>query len=165
MNLNDVHRGITKNKRRKRVGRGPGSGHGKTSGRGHKGQHSRAGFGMHATFEGGQMPLVRRIPKRGFNNPYAPTVMIVNISDLQEQFQDGDTVNPDTLRERHLAKGRYDVLKVLGDGELTKKLTVVAHRFSGSAREKIEKAGGEIVELPGKKSVVKNKQGTSGKQA
>ncbi len=158
MNLNDVHRGIKKYKKRRRVGRGPGSGHGKTSGRGHKGQRSRAGWSVHPAFEGGQMPLARRIPKRGFNNRWAKTVAIVNVSDLQEAFENGEEVTPQTLKERNLAKGVYDVLKVLGDGELTKKLKVSAHRFSGSAAEKIKQAGGETVILPGPKPVVKNKQ-------
>lgn len=157
MNIDDVNRGITKNKKRKRVGRGPGSGHGKTCGRGHKGQRSRAGFSMHPTFEGGQMPLVRRIPKRGFNNRWALSVGIVNISDLDVAFADGDEVTLETLQDRNLAKGRFDVLKVLGDGQLTKKLKVSAHRFSQSAKQKIEAVGGEIVVLPGKAPVVKNK--------
>jgi large subunit ribosomal protein L15 len=158
MNLNDVHRGITKHKKRKRVGRGPGSGHGKTCGRGHKGQGSRAGYSVHPTFEGGQMPLVRRIPKRGFNNRWAPVVTIVNLADLERCFEAGDEVNGETLKAKNLAKGGYDILKVLGNGELTKSLKVTAHRFSRSASEKIEKAGGQAVDLPGKKPVVKNKQ-------
>lgn len=162
MMLNDVHRGITKFKKRKRVGRGPGSGHGKTCGRGHKGQKSRAGYSRKASFQGGAMPLVRRVPKRGFNNQFALTVKAVNVSDLEKAFEDGSEVTPESLREHSLAKSRYDVLKVLGDGELTKKLKVTAHRFSKSAREKIEKAGGEVVELPGKAPVVKNKQRSSG---
>ncbi len=158
MNLNDVHRGIHKFKKRRRVGRGPGSGHGKTSGRGHKGQGQRAGFSRHATFEGGQMPLVRRIPKRGFNNKWADIVAIINVCDLDAAYNDGDEVTLENLKEKNLAKGSFDVLKVLGNGELTKKLKVSAHRFSKSAQEKIEKAGGETVALPGKKPVVKNKQ-------
>lgn len=161
MMLNDVHRGITKFKKRKRVGRGTGSGHGKTCGRGHKGQKSRAGYSRKASFQGGAMPLVRRVPKRGFNNQFALTVKTVNVSDLEKTFEDGSEVTPDSLRGHSLAKSRYDVLKVLGDGELTKKLKVTAHRFSKSAREKIEKAGGEVVELPGKAPVVKNKQRSS----
>jgi len=156
MNLNDVHRGIRKHKRRKRVGRGPGSGHGKTCGRGHKGQGSRAGFSLHPTFEGGQMPLVRRIPKRGFHNRWALVVATVNVGDLEGAFDDGAEVTPETLRTKNLAKCRYDVLKVLGDGTLTKKLTVSAHRFSKSALEKIRSSGGEAVVLPGKAPVVKN---------
>ena len=161
MNLCDINCGIQKNKKRKRVGRGPGSGHGKTCGRGHKGQGARAGFTVKPTFEGGQMPLVRRIPKRGFNNRWALKVVAVNVSDLDAVFETGAEVNPETLREKNLAKEKYDVLKILGDGELTKKLTVKAHRFSKSALEKIEKAGGEVVVLPGKKPVVKNKQKSS----
>lgn len=160
MNLNDIHRGIKKNKKRKRLGRGIGSGHGKTCGRGHKGQRSRAGNSVHPTFEGGQMPLVRRIPKRGFNNRWALSVVIVNIGQLEQSFEAGDTVTLETLQAKNLAKGRFDVLKVLGDGELTKKLNVSAHRFSKSAQEKIEKAGGQVVVLPGKAPVVKNKQKT-----
>ncbi|MBN2476677.1 MAG: 50S ribosomal protein L15 [Pirellulales bacterium] len=160
MNLNDVHRGITKHKRRKRLGRGTGSGHGKTCGRGHKGQRSRAGYSMRPSFEGGQMPLVRRIPKRGFNNRWALTVAVVNLGDLDKRFDDGAEVTPELLKEKNLAKGRHDVVKVLGDGELTKQLKISAHRFSRSAVEKIEKAGGEVVVLPAKAPVVKNKQGT-----
>ena len=161
MNLCDINSGIQKNKKRKRVGRGIGSGHGKTCGRGHKGQGARAGFSMKPTFEGGQMPLVRRIPKRGFNNQWALKVVAVNVSDLEAVFEAGAEINPETLREKNLAKEKYDVLKILGDGELTKKFTVKAHRFSKSALEKIEKAGGEVVVLPGKKPVVKNKQKSS----
>jgi len=158
MNLDDVNRGIHRRKRRKRVGRGTGSGRGKTCGRGHKGQGSRSGFSMHPTFEGGQMPLVRRVPKRGFHNRWADQVAIVNLADLEARFDDGDEVNPESLRAKNLAKGRYDLLKVLGNGRLTKKLKVSAHRFSRQAKEKIEQAGGEAVELPGKKPVPKNKQ-------
>jgi len=157
MNLNDVHRGIQKHKKRNRVGRGPGSGHGKTCGRGHKGQGSRAGFSLHPTFEGGQMPLVRRIPKRGFNNRWALSVAIVNVGDLEARFEADDVVDLDALRAKNLVKGRSDLVKILGDGPLTKKLTVSAHRFSRSAREKIEQAGGQVVVLPGKAPVVKNK--------
>ncbi len=145
MNLNDVHQGIRKHKKARRVGRGIGSGRGKTCGRGHKGQKSRAGWSASPVFQGGTMPLIRRVPKRGFNNRYALTVATVNVGDLQRVFQDGDEVTPETLRARSLAKGRFDVLKILGDGELTMKLKVSAHRFSQSAREKIEKAGGEAV--------------------
>ncbi len=158
MNLNDVHRGIKKNKRRRRIGRGIGSGHGKTAGKGHKGQRSRAGYSVHPTFEGGQMPLVRRIPKRGFNNRFALTVAIVNLEDLDKHFDDGAEVTPETLKGKNLAKGRYDLLKVLGNGDLTKKLKISAHRFSRSAIEKIEKAGGQTTVLPCKAPVVKNKQ-------
>jgi len=158
MNLNDVHRGINKFKKRKRVGRGTGSGHGKTCGRGHKGQGSRAGYSVHPTFEGGQMPLVRRIPKRGFHNRWAASVAIVNVADLEKKFESGAEVTPETLKAKNLAKGRYDLLKVLAKGELTKKLKVSAHLFSRSAVEKIEAAGGEVVTLPLKAAVLRNKQ-------
>lgn len=161
MNLQDVNIGIHKNKKRKRVGRGPGSGHGKTSSRGHKGQQSRAGFSQHPTFQGGAMPLVRRIPKRGFNNRFALKVGTVNVGDLEAAFEAGEEVTPETLREKDLAKYRYDVLKVLGDGEISKSLKISAHRFSKTAKEKIEKAGGSITELPTAAAVVKNKQGTA----
>ena len=161
MNLDDVHRGIKKNKKRKRIGRGPGSGTGKTAGRGHKGQKSRSGYSAHPIFQGGAMPLVRRVPKRGFNNKFALSVMAVNVSELERAFAAGDEVNPQTLREHSIAKKRYDVLKILGNGELNKKLNVSAHRFSQSAQEKIEKAGGTVTILPGKKGVVKNKMASA----
>lgn len=157
MNLNDVHRGIQKNKSRKRVGRGPGSGHGKTSTRGHKGQGSRSGYSSSPVFEGGQMPLVRRVPKRGFNNKWAELVASVNISLLEKHFQNGDEVTVEVIRSKGLVKGAFDQLKILGNGELTKNLKISAHKFSQSATEKIEKAGGQAVVLPGKKPVVKNK--------
>ena len=104
------------------------------------------------------MPLVRRVPKRGFNNQFALVVCTVNVSDLERAFEAGDEVNPDTLRQKSLAKSRWDLLKILGDGELTKKLRVCAHRFSQSAKEKIEKAGGETVVLPGKTPVAAKKK-------
>jgi large subunit ribosomal protein L15 len=163
MNLNDVNRGIQKHKKPKRVGRGIGSGHGKTSGRGHKGQGARAGWSRLSVFEGGQMPLVRRIPKRGFHNRFAVEVIIVNVSDLEKRFAAGEEVNPDTLRGKNLCRGQFDVLKVLGNGGLTKPLKVSAHRFSQSALEKIRQAGGEAVVLPGKAPVVKNKQKAKGR--
>ena len=102
--------------------------------------------------------MFRRIPKRGFTNKWALKVGTVNVSDLEERFEAGEEVTPEALREKDLAKYRYDVLKVLGDGEIKKSLKVSAHRFSKSAKEKIEKAGGECIVLPGKKPVVKNKQ-------
>lgn len=160
MKLHDVNEGITKFRRRKRLGRGTGSGLGKTSGRGHKGQHSRSGASQHITFQGGAMQMFRRIPKRGFNNKWALKIGEVNVGDLEKHFEVGEEVTPESLKTKHLAKYNYDVLKILGNGDLTKKLKISAHRFSKSAREKIEKAGGEIVELPGKKPVVKNKMKT-----
>ncbi len=158
MNLSDIHRGVTKHRGRKRLGRGIGSGHGKTAGRGHKGQWSRNGVSFLSIFQGGTMPLVRRIPKRGFNNRFAQAVLVVNVGDLNEAFKSGDNVTPEKLAAVNLAKGCYDELKVLGDGEVTKKLKISAHRFSASAKEKIEKAGGEAIVLPGKAPIVKNKK-------
>ncbi len=156
MNLNDIHRGIKKHKKRLRIGRGVGSGRGKTAGRGHKGQGQLAGWTAHPAFEGGQMPLSRRVPKRGFNNRWALTVKTLNVGDLNEWFADGDEVTPETLKALGRLKGRYDVFKVLGDGVLTKKLKISAHRFSDSALLKIFAAGGETVVLPAKAPVVKN---------
>jgi large subunit ribosomal protein L15 len=150
MKLNEVHQGIQKHKKSRRVGRGTGSGRGKTCGRGHKGQRSNAGYKASPVFQGGTTSLVRRVPKRGFNNRFALQVATVNVGDLERMFQDGDEVNADVLRAKSLAKGRYDVLKILGDGELTRRLKVSAHRFSQTAREKIENAGGEVCVLGAK---------------
>lgn len=158
MRIDDVNRGITKNRKRRRVGRGPGSGRGKTSSRGHKGQGSRGGSSTQAVFEGAKMPLVRRIPKRGFNNPFAKDVMTINVGDLDAIFEPGDEISPDTLRASGLIRGRFDVVKVLGDGELTKKLSVSAHRFSKSAQEKIEQAGGQVTVIPGPRPVTKGQK-------
>lgn len=144
MNLNDVHRGIQKNRKRKRIGRGPGSGHGKTSGRGHKGHKSRSGYSRKPNFQGGAMPMFRRVPKRGFNNRWAVKVFAVNVGRLNDAFDDGAEVTLEALAEKDLAKGHFDEVKVLGDGELTKKLTVTAHRFSQSAQQKITAAGGTV---------------------
>lgn len=143
MIIDDVNRGIQKYRARKRIGRGPGSGHGKMSGRGHKGQGSRAGSSKRKGYEGGQMPLFMRFAKRGFNNnAFAPVVKALNLTLLEENFENGETVSPEILAERGLIKGNYDVLKILGGGEITKKLTVKSHRFSKSAEEKIAAAGG-----------------------
>lgn len=155
MNLHDVNRGIHKHKKRKRVGRGPGSGHGKTSGRGHKGQGALAGWSAPAIFEGGASPLIRRIPKRGFHNAWGKTVAAVNVGDLEAAYNSGEEVTLESLRAKNLAKGRYDEMKILGDGELTKKLKVSAHRFSQSALAKIQQAGGEAIVLSAKKPLVK----------
>src|SRR5688572_9999176 len=124
MNISDVHRGIHKGRPRKRLGRGIGSGHGKTAGRGHKGQGARNGVSFLSIFQGGTMPLVRRIPKRGFNNRWAKTVAAVNLGDLNDAFKSGDNVTPESLEAANLVKGSYDELKILGDGELTKKLKI-----------------------------------------
>lgn len=152
MNLNDVHRGITKNRKRKRIGRGPGSGTGKTSGRGHKGQKSRSGYSRKPSFQGGAMPMFRRVPKRGFNNRWALTVFAVNVGKLNESFEDGAEVTLESMAAKDVAKGTFDEVKILGNGELTKKLTVSAHRFSKSAEEKITAAGGTINKLAPKRT-------------
>lgn len=157
MNLSDVNRGVHKAKPRKRLGRGIGSGHGKTASRGHKGQWSHNGVSFLAVFQGGASPLVRRIPKRGFNNRWAKTIVAVNVGQLDKAFNAGDSVTPESLIGANLAKGVYDELKILGDGELKKKLKIAAHRFSKTAMDKITAAGGEAIVLPGPAPVVKQK--------
>jgi len=145
MNLNDVHQGIQKRRKRKRIGRGPGSGHGKTAGRGHKGFKSRAGSSRRRAFEGGQMPLARRIAKRGFSNvAFARRVAIINLHTLDHAFENGDTVDIESLTDKGLVKNQFQVVKVLGDGELTKKLNVKVHRCSRSAEDKITARGGTV---------------------
>ena len=135
------------NKNRKKVGRGMGSGLGKTSGKGHKGQNARSGGGVRPGFEGGQMPLFRRVSRRGFKNyPFKMTFAVVNVADLEKNFESGETVTWEALVERNLIKAKDILVKILGDGELTKALTVEMLDMSASAKEKIEKAGGKIVE-------------------
>ncbi|PYQ26804.1 MAG: 50S ribosomal protein L15 [Acidobacteria bacterium] len=131
---------------KKRVGRGPGSGHGKTAARGEKGQKSRSGFSRQPGFEGGQMPLHRRLPKRGFTNIFKKDYAVVNVSDL-ERFDNGATVGEAELRKAGLVKGQHDGIKVLGDGELSKKLSVSATKFSATAKKQIEAAGGSCQEI------------------
>ena len=130
-------------KERKRIGRGAASGQGKTAGKGHKGQKARSGSGAHIGFEGGQMPLQRRIPKRGFNNIFAKEIATVNVAAIDKKFEDGATVTIEALVETGLVKKALDGVKVLGQGEITKKLTVQANAFSASAKAKIEAAGGK----------------------
>jgi large subunit ribosomal protein L15 len=137
---------------RKRVGRGPGSGHGKTASRGSKGAKSRSGFRFKRGFEGGQMPLHRRVPKRGFTNVFRVEYAVVNLDTLAEVFEAGSAVTPELLRERGLVRQSRAPIKVLGRGEITKALTVKAHKFSGSAAEKIAKAGGKAETLESKAS-------------
>ncbi len=161
MKLHDVNQGIQGVRKRKRIGRGPGSGHGKTSGRGHKGQGQLAGWSTHPAFEGGQFPLARRMPKRGFHNQFALLVVPVNVGQLETAFQTGDEVNPASLRAKNLVPPKFDQVKILGDGQLTKKLKISAHQFSATARTKIEASGSQIIELPGPKPVPRNKQGTA----
>ncbi len=131
---------------KKRIGRGPGSGQGKTAGRGEKGQKSRSGFSRQPGFEGGQMPLHRRLPKRGFTNIFKKEYAVVNLADL-ERFDNGATVDEAALRSAGLVKGQNDGVKVLGNGKLSKKLTVSATKFSATAKQAIEAAGGSVQEI------------------
>ena len=142
MKIHELTPAPDSNKAVKRVGRGHGSGNAKTAGKGHKGQNARSGGGVRIGFEGGQMPLTRRIPKRGFNNIFAAKYAIVNVSDLNA-FKDGTVVDTELLIASGLVKKAYDGIKVLGNGELTANLTIKAAKFSQSAIEKIEKAGGK----------------------
>jgi large subunit ribosomal protein L15 len=142
MELNTLRPAPGAKKPRTRVGRGPGSGLGKTSGRGEKGQKSRSGYSRRFGFEGGQMPLVRRIPKRGFTNIFRVSYQVVHLRDLERIFAEGDTVTLAALKEKGLVRRGSRPVKVLADGELTKKLTVQAHGFSAPARARIEAAGG-----------------------
>jgi large subunit ribosomal protein L15 len=146
MELNDLKPKKGAKHAKKRVGRGPGSGHGKTAARGEKGQKSRSGFSRMRGFEGGQMPLHRRLPKRGFTNIFKKEFAVVNLADL-ERFDNGATIDESMLRREGLIKGHNDGIKILGTGSLTKKLTVVAHKFSESARKQIEAAGGTVQEI------------------
>lgn len=132
----------------KRIGRGHGSGQGKTAGKGHKGQKARSGGSIRPGFEGGQMPLQRRMPKRGFNNIFAKEFATVNVSELDKRFDDGAVVDANSLIESGAIKNAKDGIKILGNGELSKKLTVKAVKFTAAAKEKIEKAGGaaEVIE-------------------
>ncbi len=143
MNLKDVKAIPIYRKRKKRVGRGRGSGMGKTSCRGGKGATARSGNETRIQFEGGQTPLFRRLPKRGFNNPFKKKYAVINLRDV-EQFEKGTTVNTEKLKEAGLIKKVLDGVKVLGDGEIKNPLTVIAHKFSKAAIEKIKAAGGEI---------------------
>ena len=163
MRLDDVNKGIHKNRKRLRVGRGPGSGRGKTSGRGHKGQGQLAGWSASAIFEGARMPIIRQIPKRGFNNRFARTVFSVNVGDIAKAFPAGAEVTPETLKAAGLARGVWDELKVLGQGDVPHALKVSAHRLSRQAREKILAAGGTVTDLPGPAAVVKGQKKTSQK--
>ncbi len=148
MNLHTLKPNRGAKHRVKRLGRGESSGLGKTSGRGHKGQKARSGGGVRPGFEGGQMPLHRRLPKRGFNNTrFQDKIVIVNVAFINDRFEDGATINEASLRAANLIKGNFDGVKVLGFGELSKKVTVEGCTVSASAREKIEKAGGTITEV------------------
>lgn len=161
MNLTDINLGINKNKARKRLGRGTGSGLGKTAGRGSKGDGSRSGHHSKGTFEGGALPTVQRIPMRGFNNEFADEVFAVNVGDLDATFEEGEVVSVETLKDFGIIKAslfkKFVVLKILGNGEITKKLTIKAHKFSKTAVEKLTAAGCTMETAAGRKPVVKNK--------
>jgi large subunit ribosomal protein L15 len=142
MSLNNLRPPRGAKHAKKRIGRGQGSGNGKTAGRGHKGAKSRSGFKFKRGFEGGQMPLHRRVPKRGFHNPFRVEYDVVNLDTLGEKFEAGAVVTPDSLREAGLVPGGSRPVKVLARGEVGKQLTIHAHKFSGKAAEKIAAAGG-----------------------
>ena len=144
MKLHELSPAAGSTKERKRIGRGAGSGQGQTAGKGHKGQKARAGRGMRPGFEGGQMPLQRRVPKRGFNNIFRTEMAIVNVAALEANYDAGAVVTIDSLIEKGLVKKVLDGVKVLGYGEITKALTVQANAISESAKQKIEAAGGKI---------------------
>jgi large subunit ribosomal protein L15 len=148
MNVSDLAPAPGATKRRKRLGRGPGSGHGKTSGRGHKGRGSRAGGNTPPGYEGGQMPLQRRLPKHGFRNPFRQEFTIVNLGQLEERFDAGTVVDAEALRAKGLVRGLERPIKILADGPLTKSLTVKANKFSAAAIERLQAAGGsaEVVQ-------------------
>lgn len=143
MKLHELSPAAGSRRENKRIGRGHGSGWGKTAGKGHKGQWARSGGGVKPGFEGGQMPLQRRLPKRGFVNIFATVYAVVNVSDLEERFEDGAVIDETAIIESGLIKKRLDGIKVLGNGDITKKFTVRVTKFSATAAEKIEKAGGK----------------------
>ncbi|MCW5959181.1 MAG: 50S ribosomal protein L15 [Pyrinomonadaceae bacterium] len=163
--LNNLRPAKGSTHKKKRVGRGPGSGLGKTSGRGHKGQKSRSGYSRKIGFEGGQMPLQRRLPKRGFTNIFKTKWIEVSLGKLEESFNAGDRITPEVLHERSLIKKAKHDLVILGSGEITKALNVSAHRFTKSAKEKIEKAGGTatVIEKAPKALVKPSKSDENGK--
>jgi large subunit ribosomal protein L15 len=148
MNLHDLTPARGAKKRRKRIGRGPGSGHGKTATKGHKGLLARSGGGKRPGFEGGQMPLVRRVPKYGFTNPFRTEYAIVNVKSF-EQWTGGGTITPQALVDAGLVKRKHLPIKILGTGELTKPLVIQAHKFSKSAEAKIQAAGGRVEVIGG----------------
>ncbi len=152
LSLNNLHPKEGSTHKKKRVGRGPGSGLGKTAGRGHKGQKSRSGYASRPGFEGGQMPLQRRLPKRGFTNIFKKEWVEISLAKLEENFSADDEITPEILHSRGLIKKAKHDLVILGNGDMTKALRVSAHRFTKAAREKIEKAGGTVT------AIVKNQQ-------
>jgi len=152
MRIDDVNQGITKHRKTRRLGRGNGTGQGKTSGRGQDGHKSRSGYSRHPGMVGEDLPMIRRIPKRGFHNKFALTVIALNVGDLAAVFEAGEEVTPQILQERGIVKKRFDVLKILGDGAIDKPLKISAHRFSASASEMITAAGGTATVLRAKRT-------------
>jgi large subunit ribosomal protein L15 len=151
--LNNLKPATGSTHKKKRVGRGPGSGLGKTAGKGHKGQKSRSGYSSKIGFEGGQMPLQRRLPKRGFTNIFKKKWLEVSLAKLEENFNAGDEITPAILHERGLIKKAKHDLVILGTGDMSKALKISAHRFTKTAKDKIEKAGGSITEIKREKAV------------
>lgn len=147
LGLNNLRPAKGSTHKKKRVGRGPGSGLGKTAGKGHKGQKSRSGYSQKIGFEGGQMPLQRRLPKRGFTNIFKKQWLEISIAKLEQSFNEGDEVTPEILHERGLIKKAKHDLVILGTGDVTKALKISAHRFTKTAKEKIENAGGSVTEI------------------
>jgi len=147
LSLNNLKPAKGSTHKKKRVGRGPGSGLGKTSGRGHKGQKSRSGYSSRPGFEGGQMPLQRRLPKRGFTNIFKKQWIEISLGKIESNFNAGDDVTPEILHERGLIKKAKHDLVILGNGEISKAITISAHRFTKTAKDKIEKAGGAATEI------------------
>ncbi len=152
MKLDDINEGIVKNRPRKRIGRGVGSGTGKTSGRGRDGHKSRSGYSRHPMFSGSDTPIYMRVPKRGFHNRFAVTVVGVNVGVIDAAFAAGEEVTSSAIRHKGLIKVRFDELKILGDGDVTKSLHFVVTRISGSARQKIEAAGGTVLVVAAKRT-------------
>ena len=144
MNLEEINNGVVTNRARKRIGRGVGSKTGKTSGRGRDGHKSRSGYSRHPMFNGGDTPIYMRTPKRGFHNRFAQEVVGVNVGALNAAFEDGAEITPSAIRHRGIIKVRFDELKILGSGEVTKKLHLVVTRISDSAKQKVEAAGGSV---------------------
>jgi large subunit ribosomal protein L15 len=168
MMLNEITATVGGHRRRKRVGRGESSGHGKTCGRGNKGFQSRAGGGARRLTEGGQMPLFRRLPKRGFNNyEFRDEYQVLNVGLLNERFDQGARVDLESLRKLNLVQGPRPLVRILGHGQLEKKLTVQAHAFSGKARAAIEQAGGtvQVIERPDRAAQARAKRNSARKSA
>ena len=147
LTLNNLHPAKGSTHKKKRIGRGPGSGTGKTAGKGHKGQKSRSGYSSKRGFEGGQMPLQRRLPKRGFTNIFKKEWIEISLAKIEENFKAGETVTPEILHKRGLIKKAKHDLVILGTGEVSKSLNISAHRFTKTAKDKIEKAGGSVTKI------------------